>query len=52
MRQWYSVLQVVESCMEAYTTKLREDWALEWPGQAVLCVSQTFWTTHVSRCMV
>ncbi|XP_063845652.1 dynein axonemal heavy chain 7-like isoform X5 [Scylla paramamosain] len=47
-----SIKKVVESCMEAYTTKLREDWALEWPGQAVLCVSQTFWTTHVSRCMV
>ncbi|KAK3894851.1 hypothetical protein Pcinc_001424 [Petrolisthes cinctipes] len=47
-----SIKKVVESCMEAYCTKAREDWALEWPGQAVLCISQTFWTTHVSRCMV
>ncbi|XP_063594554.1 LOW QUALITY PROTEIN: dynein axonemal heavy chain 7-like [Penaeus indicus] len=46
-----SIKKVVKSCMEAYTTKPREEWALEWPGQAVLCVSQTFWTTEVSRGM-
>ncbi|KAK7077277.1 Dynein heavy chain 7, axonemal [Halocaridina rubra] len=46
-----SIKKVVKLCMEAYSTKVREDWALEWPGQAVLCVSQTFWTTNVSKCM-
>ncbi|KAF2360954.1 Dynein heavy chain domain-2 [Trinorchestia longiramus] len=46
-----SIKQVVKQCMEAYPCKTREDWALEWPGQAILCVSQTFWTTQVTEAM-
>ncbi|KAA0191397.1 hypothetical protein HAZT_HAZT007379 [Hyalella azteca] len=39
------------SCLEAYPGKDRERWALQWPGQAILCVSQTYWTTQVSEAM-
>ncbi|KAK8719196.1 hypothetical protein OTU49_009025, partial [Cherax quadricarinatus] len=28
-----SIKKVVQSCMEGYSSKSREDWALEWPGQ-------------------
>ncbi|KAI8910835.1 dynein heavy chain and region D6 of dynein motor-domain-containing protein, partial [Gorgonomyces haynaldii] len=46
-----SVQKVVEKAYLAYTTKPREKWVLDWPGQAVLCVSQIFWTLGVEKAM-
>ncbi|CAL4086129.1 unnamed protein product, partial [Meganyctiphanes norvegica] len=46
-----SIKKVVSDSMAAYSESPREQWALEWPGQAVLAVSQTFWTTEVSNAM-
>ncbi|XP_076039498.1 dynein axonemal heavy chain 7-like [Oratosquilla oratoria] len=46
-----SIKKVVKDCMEAYSNENRENWTLEWPGQAVLCVSQTYWTAFVSKAM-
>lgn len=32
------------SALEAYSTKPRSEWILDWPGQLVLNCSQVFWT--------
>ncbi|GBM99385.1 Dynein heavy chain 7, axonemal [Araneus ventricosus] len=42
-----SIKKVVSDALESYPTKPRDEWVLEWPGQAVLCCSQSYWTAEM-----
>eukprot|EP01116_Phalansterium_solitarium_P017128 TRINITY_DN413_c0_g1_i5.p1 TRINITY_DN413_c0_g1~~TRINITY_DN413_c0_g1_i5.p1 ORF type:complete len:4163 (-),score=2181.62 TRINITY_DN413_c0_g1_i5:539-13027(-) len=42
-----SVRSALKSGVEAYVTKPRTEWVLDWPGQVVLAGSQVFWTKGV-----
>ncbi|KAL7754356.1 hypothetical protein RI367_000337 [Sorochytrium milnesiophthora] len=44
-----SVRSVIEAALRAYTTKPREEWVLDWPGQAVICVSSIYWTSNAEK---
>ena len=45
----FIIVQVIEESMAAYVDSNREEWVVSWPGQAVLCVSQSYWTTYVTE---
>ncbi|XP_050461697.1 dynein axonemal heavy chain 7-like [Cataglyphis hispanica] len=47
-----SVCYMVHQAILAYHTKKRTTWVLEWPGQTVLCVGQTYWTQQVEEAMM
>lgn len=44
-----SLKSVVTKAFHAYRENPREQWVLEWPGQVVLCVSQSYWTNEVEN---
>ncbi|CAN0548741.1 unnamed protein product, partial [Ectocarpus sp. 12 AP-2014] len=46
--QWQSVRTQVTLSLNEYPTIPREEWVLNWPAQAVLGVSQVFWTQDVA----
>lgn len=41
-----SVARSLDLSMADYAVKPRVKWVLEWPGQVVLCVTQTYWTQY------
>ncbi|XP_044576956.1 dynein axonemal heavy chain 7 [Cotesia glomerata] len=43
-----SVRAQVNNAREAYLTKERSKWVLEWPGQTILCIGQLYWTANVT----
>lgn len=44
-----SIHKIIEKAMQDYVKVSREKWVLKWPGQSVLCVSCTYWTTEVTK---
>ena len=42
-------MQVIKECLDAYAKRERIKWVIEWPGQAVLCVSQKYWTDEIHK---
>ncbi|EZA62718.1 Dynein heavy chain 7, axonemal [Ooceraea biroi] len=47
-----SVHHAVHQAILGYHVKQRTTWVLEWPGQTVLCVGQTYWTQQVEEAML
>ncbi|KAK0178126.1 hypothetical protein PV328_002104, partial [Microctonus aethiopoides] len=42
-----SIRAQVIRAKDAYSTKERSKWVLDWPGQTVLCIAQLYWTADV-----
>ncbi|RLU26559.1 hypothetical protein DMN91_000355 [Ooceraea biroi] len=43
-----SVKAQVIRAKDAFPTKPRSQWALEWPGQTILCISKMYWTADIT----
>ncbi|VEN46856.1 unnamed protein product [Callosobruchus maculatus] len=44
-----SIHSLVGEAIEDYTKKPRDQWVLKWPGQCVIAVSCTYWTTESTQ---
>lgn len=47
-----SVRNEVYLAIQAYPTKERRLWVLDWPGQTILCVGKTYWTLRIEQSML
>ena len=47
--QWVSVRKQVELSLQDYPKQKRIDWCISWPAQAILAVSQIFWTEATEK---
>ncbi|XP_047370603.1 dynein axonemal heavy chain 7-like isoform X1 [Vespa velutina] len=43
-----SVRAQVIRAKDAFVTKARCQWALDWPGQTILCISKLYWTAYTT----
>ncbi|KAA0158934.1 hypothetical protein FNF31_05104 [Cafeteria roenbergensis] len=46
-----SVARSLDDALRAYPDAVRTEWMTEWPGQAVLAGSQTYWTHGVEKAL-
>ncbi|CAG9863347.1 unnamed protein product [Phyllotreta striolata] len=44
-----SIKNIIKMAIEDYPKKIRDKWVLLWPGQSIICVGSTFWTTEVTQ---
>lgn len=44
-----SIKNVIKEAIASYPSTPRTQWVLDWPGQAVIAGSQTFWTKEVTE---
>jgi len=47
-----TVREVIEKALNAYKNTPRQEWVIQWPGQAVLAVSCTHWTSEVTQAIL
>lgn len=47
-----TVHDVIEKALIDYKKTIRHEWVIKWPGQAVLAVSCTHWTTEMTEAIV
>ncbi|CAH8652543.1 unnamed protein product [Schistosoma rodhaini] len=45
----YSIRTIIGKSIKAYADTPRTDWVLQWPGQIIIAVCQTYWTTEVTE---
>uniref|UniRef100_H2Y7L2 AAA+ ATPase domain-containing protein n=1 Tax=Ciona savignyi TaxID=51511 RepID=H2Y7L2_CIOSA len=46
-----SLRKVIGDSLEAFKVEARSEWVKKWPGQAVLCVTQKYWTDNVQKAL-
>ncbi|XP_026815944.1 dynein heavy chain 7, axonemal-like [Rhopalosiphum maidis] len=44
-----TVREVIGKALSAYQNTVRHEWVMQWPGQAVLAVSCTYWTVEMTQ---
>ncbi|KAI3382032.1 hypothetical protein SNEBB_005932 [Seison nebaliae] len=47
-----TIRNLLELAIRDYVKKERTQWVLSWPGQIVIAVSQTYWTSQVTRAII
>ena len=45
-----SIRNQILASSEAYTTTVRHEWVLHWPGQCIQSISVTYWTIEITEC--
>lgn len=47
-----TVREIIDKALIAYKNTERQEWVIQWPGQVVLAVSCTHWTTEVTKAIL
>lgn len=45
----FTIREITKKSLIAYTNTDRQKWVIEWPGQVVLAISCTHWTSEVTK---